>query len=957
MGWNSQGAKRRSYSLRHKAGVGRLRRRLKVESLEERAMLSVTADANAKIVSNLYADVLGRLAAPSEVDYWRGQLAAGQPQDSVVVGFVLSTEHRSNVVQGLYHDYLGRGTDPGGEAYWVNVLGQGVSEFQLLALIVGSDEYYRNHGGDDAGFIRGLYHDVLQRPDPPGPSEIAYWHGVLESGRSRASVAEGFINSPEFIGVGVDEMYRDFLRRDADAGGRAYWINQFQHGATTFQIQRFLLDSAEYNGVAQRSVEPGSQLVLMGQPVDPLANIKVEFADSQGFRLDVSPLAVASNEVSVVVPPLIDPSTGQVATGTVSVQVLVNNVPVRPATIGAIQIQTLPQSPFPAGTLTLAYVQGALQALEQVQSQLSSSPAPSPLGGSSNSNVTTLSASDFATPALTADLAAEHDRLTQFETDLQALLGPEPTPSFDLGTVGGRNVTLSKEELMILDRMMYAGLDGVRTSPLQNGADTGQQRAAAAQANPTAANFKELLAGEPASPALSPETLQTISDVLMSWGLQLQLGTLGASVVQPELLATPLPYIAYGSGLIIQSLSLMVDPANAGMLGELRGAVDSVLHYAKSQIDGITSQATGLVHDALAAHSVASNDVQKAGPAGQILVSGGPDVTIHQVIGDEATFEVSLTKKPEGVVSINLTNGDPAHGVLSPSTLVFTPDNWWFPQRVSITAVDNQVADGNHNFAIGLSPAQSTMPDYQGTLPSPSHIYVSDVNDNKAAVIVTPTSGLVTTEDGGSTQFTIRLGSKPLAPVKLLLVSSDTSEGDVTPGNVTFDSTNWNVPRVFTVRGTNDGVREGLAPYTIIVGGGSSADPAYNGIDAPDVSVVNVDNGQPTPTADTTGVWQGQFTESNPLGGISGGMTIQLQANPKYTTVVTGSVTTSGSGTLDLIGTVAGSSFVFNIDLQPGFLIEQLTGTVVGNVMTGNIYLEDYHGGVTTGSFKLYKVA
>ncbi len=86
-------------------------------------------------------------------------------------------------------------------------------------------------------------------------------------------------------------------------------------------------------------------------------------------------------------------------------------------------------------------------------------------------------------------------------------------------------------------------------------------------------------------------------------------------------------------------------------------------------------------------------------------------------------------------------------------------------------------------------------------------------------------------------------------------------------------------------------------------------------------------------------------------------MTIQLKAYPKFTTVVTGSVATSGSGTLDLIGTVAGTSFVFNIDLQPGFIIEQLTGQVVGNVMTGNIFLEDYYGGVTTGTFTLYKVA
>lgn len=929
---------------------------MRIEPLEERAMLSVTADANAKVVSNLYADVLGRLAAPAEVDYWRGQLAAGQSQDSVVVGFVLSTEHRRNVVEGIYQDYLGRGAEPAGEDYWVNILGQGVSEFRLLALIVGSDEYYRNHGGDDAGFIRGLYHDVLQRSMPPGPSEIAYWHGVLNSGRSRASVAEGFINSPEFIGVGVDQMYRDFLRRDADPGGRAFWIEQFQHGATTFQIQRFLLDSAEYNSVAQRSVEPGSQLVLMGQPINPNADIKVEFADSQGFRLDASPLKVASNQVSVVVPPLIDPSTGQIATGTVSVQLLVDSTPVRPATIGAIQIQTLPQSPFTAGAVTLAYVQGALQALEQLQAQLSA-PAPTALAMAPAANATTLSASDFATPALTADLAAEHDRLALFESDLQALLGPDPTASFDLGAVGGRNVTLSKTELMMLDKMMFAALDGVRTSPLQNGVDTGQQLAAAAQANPTAANFKQLLVGKPASPALSDETLETISNVMFSWGLQLELGVLGASAVQPALLATPLPYIVYGSGLIIQSVSMLVDPANADVLGELRGSVDSLRHYAKSQLDSIASQATGLIHDALSAQSVTSNDVQKAGPAGQILVSGGPDVTIHEVIGDEAAVEVRLTKKPEGVVSINLTNGDPTRSVLTPGILVFTPDNWWLPQRVSITALDTQTADGNHNFAVTLSPAQSTMPDYQGVLPSPGQINVTDVNENRAGVIVTPTSGLTTTEDGGSSQFTIQLASKPLAPVKMILISSDASEGDVTPTKVTFDATNWNKPRVFTVYGKNDGVREGLAPYTIIVGGASSSDPAYNGLDAPDVSVVNIDNGQATPTADTTGVWQGQFTETNPLGNISGGMTIQLKANPQFTTVVTGSVTTSGSGTLDLIGTVAGTSLVFNIDLQPGFIIEQLTGKVVGNVMTGNIYLEDYYGGVTTGTFTLYKVA
>lgn len=931
-------------------------RTLGLEPLEQRTMLSATADANAKLAANLYADVLGRLAAPSEIDFWRGQLAAGLPVDSVVVGFVLSTEHRRNVVEGIYQDYLGRSPEAGGENYWVNVLGLGVSEFQLLALIVGSDEYFRNHGGDNAGFIRGLYHDVLQRPNPPGPSEIAYWEGVLNSGRTRASVAEGFINSPEFIGVGVDQMYRDFLRRDADAGGRAFWINQFQHGATTFQIQRFLLDSAEYNGVAQRSIEPGSQLVLMGQPIDPTADIVVEFADSQGYRVDVGPLKVATNQVTVAAPPLVDPATGQIGTGTVSVQVLQNGAPVRPATIGAIQIQSLPHSSFTPGTVTLAYVQGALQALEQVQSQLLSASAISATSAP-GAALLPLVSSDWATPELKADLAAEHDRLSQLNSDLIALLGPEPKPTFNLGTFGGSNVTLSVDELSMLDDMLFAGLDGVRTSPLKNGVDSGQQLAAAAEANPTAANFESLILGASGSSAPPTDTLETVSLAMFGFGSSLVLGGSLGTAANPLLLGTPIPYAIVGAGLLIQTAAELINPANADVVEDLRAAADSALYYSKNQINAITGVMGGFVHDMLAAHSVTAEDEQKAGPSGQILASGVSNLVIHEVIGDQAAFEVHLSKKPQGIVTITLSNTDPTRSTLSPSTLVFSPDNWWLPQRVSVTAVNSQVADGDHTIVITLSPAQSTTPDYQGILPVPSAVFVNDINDNRAGVIVSPTSGLVTTEDGASSQFVMQLTSKPRAPVRIVLVSSDTSEGDVTPGNVTFDATNWNTPRVFTVYGKNDGIREGIVPYTIIVGGTSSTDPAYNGLDVPDVSVVHIDNGQPTPTADTSGVWQGRFTETNPLGSISGDMTIQLQASPKFTTVVTGHVTTSGSGTLDLIGTVAGTSFVFNIDLQPGFIIEQLTGQVVGGVMTGSIYLQDSHGGVTTGSFTLYKIA
>ncbi len=233
-------------------------RRLRLRALEDRALLSTSAGANANLVADLYADVLGRLASPAEINYWTGQLAAGQSSDSVVVGFVRSVEHRQNVVNQVYQEFLKRAPEDAGLNYWVGVLGQGTSEFVLESFIVGSQEYYDRQGGDNAGFIRGLYREVLHRTTPPGPSEIAYWSGAMNAGRARSSVALGFIDSPEFAGVGVDQIYRDFLKRDSDAGGHAYWLSRLQQGATTFDIERFLLDSQEYAALAQRHLEPGA---------------------------------------------------------------------------------------------------------------------------------------------------------------------------------------------------------------------------------------------------------------------------------------------------------------------------------------------------------------------------------------------------------------------------------------------------------------------------------------------------------------------------------------------------------------------------------------------------------------------------------------------------------------------------------------------------------------------------
>src|SRR5207244_2459114 len=76
-----------------------------------------------------------------------------------------STEYDSNLVAGYYSRYLGRTASAAELSFWVPALAQGKStDEDVLAQIVGSDEYYRNHGGSDASWLNAMYQDLLGRP-------------------------------------------------------------------------------------------------------------------------------------------------------------------------------------------------------------------------------------------------------------------------------------------------------------------------------------------------------------------------------------------------------------------------------------------------------------------------------------------------------------------------------------------------------------------------------------------------------------------------------------------------------------------------------------------------------------------------------------------------------------------------------------------------------------------------
>lgn len=121
-------------------------------------------------------------------------------------------------------------------------------------------------------------------------------------------------------------------------------------------------------------------------------------------------------------------------------------------------------------------------------------------------------------------------------------------------------------------------------------------------------------------------------------------------------------------------------------------------------------------------------------------------------------------------------------------------------------------------------------------------------------ITVSPTSGLETTEDGGTAAFDVVLDTQPTADVTIAVSSSDTTEGTVDVSTLTFTPTNWDAPQTVTVTGVDDPETDGTIDYTIVLGPATSADAGYDGIDPADVAAMNLDDDQAVTGVSVTGI-------------------------------------------------------------------------------------------------------
>nr|MBX2864089.1 DUF4114 domain-containing protein [Leptolyngbyaceae cyanobacterium MAG.088] len=110
---------------------------------------------------------------------------------------------------------------------------------------------------------------------------------------------------------------------------------------------------------------------------------------------------------------------------------------------------------------------------------------------------------------------------------------------------------------------------------------------------------------------------------------------------------------------------------------------------------------------------------------------------------------------------------------------------------------------------------------------------------------ISPTTGLITTEAGGTDSFTVVLDSQPSNDVFVNFISEDPTEGTVSP-LLTFSTINWDQPQTVLITGTDDADDDGDTAY-IINTSVTSTDNRYDALLLDTLSVTNLDDDEPIP--------------------------------------------------------------------------------------------------------------
>jgi subtilisin-like proprotein convertase family protein len=205
-------------------------------------------DTNASWLTSLYGHPLILHRAPDTDGFnfnLNGLLNSYAVQRQAESAALLGTqEYRSNLVTGWFQKYLGRAPSSAELTKNTTQLAVGFTDEQVIANIVGSTEYFQNHGSTNLGFLQAAFNDILGRAlDSSGQT---YFLNQLAAGVTRATVALELLTSGEYRTNLVNGFYTNLLGRSASSTEVAGWVAALAGGETDEQVINAFLTTNEY---------------------------------------------------------------------------------------------------------------------------------------------------------------------------------------------------------------------------------------------------------------------------------------------------------------------------------------------------------------------------------------------------------------------------------------------------------------------------------------------------------------------------------------------------------------------------------------------------------------------------------------------------------------------------------------------------------------------------------------
>lgn len=238
------------------------------------------------LIRRMYRTMLGREAEALGVQYYVDKLTSGEMDGSAMAqGFASSPEFQNKkyseeeYLAALYDAFFGRVPGPSEVQYWKNEMASGKSRKYVLRGFVNSNEYERlcqaagiTRGemvlgeGEEyeidreklGGFVERLYVKALKRPTLPAKEEKRYYVEAIANREMTAEqAAKNFFFSPEFKNQNtsneeyIGRLYLTFMGREAEPAGMGYWLDQMSRGMSREEVLGQFAISDEFKGIME----------------------------------------------------------------------------------------------------------------------------------------------------------------------------------------------------------------------------------------------------------------------------------------------------------------------------------------------------------------------------------------------------------------------------------------------------------------------------------------------------------------------------------------------------------------------------------------------------------------------------------------------------------------------------------------------------------------------------------